>query len=192
MFMERDWEGTHFPLKKLQRNTLQEKTMNRLITSIILIPLILFFLYGCGGKDINPNAFHGPVYPPTTRVNYIFQAAQAEPNCHVFAELLISMPAGINGATMHEKLDREARVHGADFVLIGQSRRMKDDEGFTFAYFGPRKEYRCNEQWCGWKYSYDAWDRQGEFVNIGLGEWGNKNAHFPYPVMLQAVFLRCQ
>jgi hypothetical protein len=166
--------------------------MNRLISSIILTPLALFLLYGCGGKDVNPNAFHGPVYPPTIGVQYIFQATQAKPGCRIFAELLISMPAGTNGETMREKLDREARAHGADMVIIGQSRRMGDDEGFTFAYFGPQKEYRCNDQWCGWKYSYDAWDKQGKFVNIGLGEWGNKNAYFPFPVMLQAAFLRCQ
>ena len=94
---------------------------------------------------------------------------------------------------MRAQLDREAKAHGADLVLLGQARRMKDDDpGVTFAYFGSGREYRCNDQWCGWKYSFDAWDRQGEFVGIGLGQWGNRNVSFPYPVMLQAAFLRCQ
>ena len=165
--------------------------MKRQRTSFLLLFCSLLLLSACGGKEVSPYAFHGPTYPPTGKVQYIFQAAQAAPACRVFAELLVSMPAGIDGAAMRAKLDQEAKTHGADTVLIGQARRMKDDEGFTFTYFGPGREYLCNDQWCGWKYSFDVWDRQGEFVGIGLGQWGNRNVSFPYPVMLQAAFLRC-
>ena len=160
--------------------------------SLLLLCCSLLLLSACGGKDVDPYAFHGTTYPPTNEVRYIFQAAQASPGCRIFAELLVSIPAGANGALMRERLEREAKAHGADMVLIGHSRRMKDDEGFAFTYFGPNREYRCNDQWCGWKYSFDAWDRQGEFVGIGLGQWGNRNVSFPFPVMLQAAFLRCR
>ncbi len=165
--------------------------MKRQLTSFLLLFCSLLLLSSCGGKEVNPYAFHGLTYPPTDKVQYIFQAAQAAPECRVFAELLMSMPAGMDGAAMRAQLKQEAKAHGADIVLIGQARRMKDDEGCTFSYFGPVREHRCNDQWCGWKYSFNVWDRMGEFVSIGLGQWGNRNVSFPYPVMLQAAFLRC-
>ena len=166
--------------------------MKKIIPSLIPIIFAIFLLAGCGGKDTDVTAFKGKTYPPTTKTDYIFQARQAAPSCRVFAELLVTLPTGMHGELMRQRLDSEAQSHGADMVLIGQSRQMEDDEEFTFVYYGPQQEYICNEKWCGWKYGYDAWEEQGDFVNIGFKEWGNKNVQFDYPVMLQAAFLRCQ
>lgn len=166
--------------------------MKKNVLSLIPIIFTLFLLAGCGDKETDLTAYKGPIYPATTSLQYIFQAGQAAPSCRVFAELLVSLPAEVSGEIMRQKLEGEAQSHGADMVLIGQSRQMEDDEGFTFVYYGPQKEYLCNEKWCGWKYGYDTWEEQGDFVNIGFQEWGNKNVQFDYPVMLQAVFLRCQ
>ncbi len=153
---------------------------------------ILFLLAGCGSKESNLQTYKGTAYPPTDKVKYIYLSGQADPACRVFAELLVTLPAGMNGEQMREQLGNEAKKRGADMVLIGQSRRMEDDEGLSFVYYGPQKEYLCNEQWCGWKFGYDAWDEQGDFVNIGFKEWGNKNARYDFPIMLQAAFLRCE
>lgn len=166
--------------------------MRNSTSSFILIIFTLFFLSACGGKAVDPAAFKGRAYPPTTDIKYIFQAAQAPSNCRVFAEALVTLPAGVHGEVIREQFEAEAKSRGADMVLLGQSRQMDDDEGLTFVYYGPKKEYICTEKWCGWKYGYDVWEEQGEFVNIGYKEWGNQNVQFEYPVMLQAAFLRCQ
>ncbi|HEB69016.1 MAG TPA: hypothetical protein ENI88_05280 [Desulfobulbus sp.] len=166
--------------------------MNNRTSTLVVIICALFLLAGCGGKDNDLTAFKGTVYPPTTKVNFIYLASQAAPPCRVFAELLVTLPAGMNGEQMREQLEAEAKKRGADTVLIGQSRQMEDDEGVSFVYYGPQKEYLCNAQWCGWKFGYDAWDEQGDFVNIGFKEWGNKNARYDFPIMLQAAFLHCQ
>lgn len=156
--------------------------------------LISFFLVqvGCSDKDADLMAYRGTTYPPTSKIDYIFQATQAPQSCRVFAELLATLPTDADGKLIQQKLENEAKARGADMVLVGQSRQMEDDEGFTFVYYGPQKEYFCNEQWCGWKYGYDAWEEQGDFVNIGFQEWGNTKVRFDYPVMLQAAFLRCR
>jgi len=166
--------------------------MNKITPSLILIILTFFLLSGCGDKDTDMTAYKGQTYPSTTKVEYIFQAGQAPPSCRVFSELLVTLPAGVHGEVIREKFESEARARGTDMVLLGQSRQMEDDEGLTFIYYGPQKEYLCNDKWCGWKYGYDVWDEQGDFVNIGYKEWGNKDVQFDYPVMLQAAFLRCQ
>ncbi len=168
-----------------------KNTMKKIVFSTIMISFF-FFQAGCGDKDADLMAYKGTAYSPTTKVDYIFQAAQAPQRCRVFAELLVTLPAEVDGQQIQQKLESEAKARGADMVLIGQSRQMEDDEGFSFVYYGPQKEYLCNEQWCGWKYGYDAWEEQGDFVNIGFKEWGNANVSFDYPVMLQAAFLRCR
>ncbi len=165
--------------------------MKNRIPALVAIICALFLLAGCGGKDSDLTAYKGTAYPPTTKVKYIYLSSQAAPACRVFAELLVTLPAAMSGEMMREQLGTEAKKRGADMVLIGQSRQMEDDEGVSFVYYGPQKEYLCNEQWCGWKFGYDAWEEQGDFVNIGFKEWGNENVSFEFPVMLQAAFLHC-
>ncbi|RUM39139.1 MAG: hypothetical protein DSY57_01595, partial [Desulfobulbus sp.] len=109
-----------FPLEKPK--DLSENSMKRQRASFLLLFCSLLLLSACGGKEVNPYAFHGPTYPPTDQVQYIFQATQAAPECRVFAELLVSIPAGTDGAAMRAKLDQEAKTHGADMVLIGHAR----------------------------------------------------------------------
>jgi len=153
----------------------------------------LLLLAGCGGSETDTEKTGRlPTYPPTTRVQAIFQPKQADPGCRVFAQLLVTIPAHVNGAEIKDRVEKEARSRGADMILVGESRQMEDDEGFTFAYYGPGKEYLCTEKWCGWKYGYDAWEEQGPFVGLGYPEWGNANVNFDSPVMLQAAFLRCR
>jgi len=160
--------------------------------NLVTLCCLLLLLSACASSQNDEAAFKGSNYPPTSKVRYIFQPSQANPNCRVFAQALVSFPAATNGDTMRQQVGAEARKHGADMVLIGESRQMEEAEQIQFIYYGPGKEYLCNSQWCGWKFGYDIWDEQGAYVNIGYKEWGNNNVQFAFPVLLQAAYLRCQ
>ena len=150
-----------------------------------------FFLFaGCGGKD--STGYRGASYSPTTSVIPTFQPNKVPVSCRVFAHLLVRLPENSNGKTIAQAVEKEAREHGADMLLIGGSRQAEDDEGLQFIYYGPKEQYLCREKWCGWKFGYEIWADQGEWVNLGFKEWGNGGVSFDYPIVLQAAFLRCQ
>ncbi len=161
------------------------------IRRLVILSLAALLLLGsCGGKKAV--IYTGKTYPPTEKVGYAFLPSQVPPTCRVFAQVLVTLPADSTGKSIRDSITDEARMRGADMILIGQSRQMKEDEGLNFVYYGPEREYLCNEKWCGWKYGYDAWEKQGDWVNIGLKEWGNAKIRFDYPIMMQAAFLRCR
>ncbi|WP_028584167.1 hypothetical protein [Desulfogranum mediterraneum] len=162
--------------------------MYRIIPALLTVLLLL--LSGCGSKD--QNAFSAKVYPPTDRIATAFQYSQVPPPCRVFAHALVKLPAKLSGLEIQQLVFKEAGARGADLVLIGQTRRMEDDEGLRFNYYGPGQEYLCSEAWCGWKFGYDEWEDQGEWVNIGLLQWGNDQVSFEYPLMMQLALLRCR
>ncbi len=164
--------------------------MFRIVRLGILSLAMLVLLSSCGGKKTV--AYTGKSYPPTEKVGYAFLASQVPPTCRVFAQILVTLPPDSTGRTIRDSITDEARMRGADIILIGQSRQMKEDEGLNFVYYGPEQEYLCNEKWCGWKYGYDAWEKQGDWVNIGFKEWGNARIRFDYPIMMQVAFLRCR
>ena len=167
-----------------------ENEMSAILRTAVLSLATLILLSACGGNKAM--VYTGTTYPPTDKVEYAFLASQVPSSCRVFAHLLVTLPANSTGKTIKESLSDEARMRGADMILIGQSRQMKEEQGLNFLYYGPEREYRCNEKWCGWKYGYDFWEQQGDWVNIGLREWGNAGIRFDYPLVLQAAFLRCR
>ena len=77
-------------------------------------------------------------------------------------------------------------------MLIGRSRQAEDDEGLQFLYFGPTHEYLCSDQCGGWRFGYEFWEKQGEWVSLGYGQWGKSEARFESPLVMQLVMLRCQ
>jgi len=170
----------------------RKKTMPIIKQNFLGFCCLLLLLSACASSQNEEAAFKGINYPPTSQVRYIFQPGQADPACRIFAQALVSFPAGTNGAAMRQQLGDEAKKHGAEMVLIGQSRQMEEANEMQFIYYGPNKEYLCNTQWCGWKFGYDIWDEQGNYVNIGYKEWGNSTVQFAFPVLLQAAYLRCQ
>lgn len=149
-----------------------------------------FFAAGCARKESNP--YLGPVYPATSEVTAVFQPTQAPRQCVVFAELLVRLPGEMTGQAIRDAVQAEAQKRGADKVLIGQSRQSQDDEGLGFLYYGPEREYLCNEQWHGWKFGYSEWSKQQDWVNIGFEEWGNQKVFYGHPIMMQVAFLKCQ
>ncbi len=163
--------------------------MSRLFSLSVLVT-VLFLSYGCADKDTTQ--YRGKAYPPTDRIATVFHHSQVPKPCRVFAELLVQLPANVSGLDIRRKIFKEAGAHGTDLILVGQSRQSEDDEGLRFTYYGPAAEYNCADKWCGWKYGYDAWEEQGDWVNIGYKEWGNGEVSFEYPVMMQAAFLRCR
>ena len=164
--------------------------MWKFIQMTALVLTVLFFVAGCGGTDTT--AYRGEKYPPTTKVIPSFQPVQVPVNCRVFSHLLVWLPKGSNGKTIAQALEKEAKAHGADMLLIGGSRQAEDDKGIDFIYYGPEQQYKCRDKWCGWKFGYDVWADQGEWVTLGYNEWGNADAVFDVPIVMQAAFLRCQ
>lgn len=154
--------------------------------------VISMVLTSCTFSHDDSLGYHGRTYPPTSMVRTIFLASQAPGQCRVIAELLATLPANKDGAWIQQALEKEAKAHGADFLLIGQSRQMEDDIDLTFAYYGPEMEYPIQDNWCGWKSGFDTWEEQGALVGIGAEEWGNNEVRFPFPLMIQTAFLRCQ
>ncbi len=152
--------------------------------------LLLLILGACSGKDTFQ--YQGPRYAPVEQVRTVFQPTQLEDRCRLFAHLLVYLPAGLDGQGIRSAIESEAGRRGADTLLIGQSRQGEKDIGLQFHYYGPDQEYACRERWNGWKFGYEAWGEQGDWVNIGYREWGNREIVFDYPVVMQAAFLRCR
>jgi hypothetical protein len=124
-------------------------------------------------------------------VEIAFQPDQVPPQCRVFAHILADMPTGLSGPEVRQQVVQEAKMRGADIILIGQSRQSDDDLEPDFHYYGPGQEYNCRDSWCGWKYGFDHWNDQGDWVNIGFKEWNSDDVFHDYPFVLQAAFLRC-
>jgi hypothetical protein len=170
--------------------TEQEEKMKNFMQIAGLAVTVLFLVSGCGGKD--STGYSGEKYTPTTKVIPSFQPMQVPVSCKVFSHLFVWLPAGSNGQTIAQSVEKEAKAHGADMVLIGGSRQAEDDKGLEFAYYGPDQVYKCRDKWCGWKFGYQTWSKQGDWVSLGYKEWGNSNVTFDVPLVMQAAFLRCQ
>ena len=164
--------------------------MWKVIRISALVLTVICFVAGCGGKD--STAHRGEKYPATTTIIPTFQPNQVPVSCRVFSHLFVWLPGGSNGKTIALAVENEAKAHGADMLLIGGSRQAEDDNGLDFIYYGPEKEYKCRDKWCGWKFGYDVWSEQGDWVNLGYKEWGNGGVSFDFPIIMQAAFLRCQ
>ncbi len=164
--------------------------MGKFIRIALLVLTVLFLVAGCGGKD--STAYKGKKYPPSAKIIPSFQPDQVPVSCLVFSHLFVWLPRNSNGKTIAQAVEKEAKAHGADMLLIGGSRQAEDDNGLDFIYYGPEEQYKCRDKWCGWKFGYDVWSEQGDWVNLGYKEWGNGGVSFDFPIVMQAAFLRCQ
>ncbi len=136
-------------------------------------------------------SYKGITYFPTEKVVPTFQARQVPVSCRVFAHLLVHIPEGFTGKDIAQAVETEAMERGADMLLIGGTRQANDEQGPTFSYYGPAQPYKCRDHWSGWKFAYEDLVNQGEWVAMGYDEWGNHDAHFSSPLVIQAAFLRC-
>lgn len=157
-----------------------------LICAMVMAALII--MTGCGSHEA---VFRGKEYPPTEKVETVFMKSQIPAPCRVFAHLFATMPAGYRGSDFAAAVAEEARVRGADMMLVGQSRQCTTGNSLAFDYYGPDREYRVRD-WPGWTYGFDDWARQGDWTGIGYNEWGNPDIYFDYPIVMQIVLLRCQ
>lgn len=168
----------------------------------IVVATALIAISGCGVKDDvkklvglggdDQTVYSGPAYPPTNKIVTAFQPAQVGKSCRVFAQSLVLLPANLTGKDIENSLLTEAGQRGADQVLIGQARQSEDNHDLQFLYYGPTHEYACVDQCGGWKFGYDLWEEQGDWVSIGYGEWGKAEAQFANPLVMQLALLRCQ
>ncbi len=154
----------------------------------LLFCLFSLGLWGCG----DTTGYQGREYPPAPQTRVIFHPEQAEDSCRVFAHVLAFMPSGFSGKEIAAAILAEARARGADTVLVGQARQGDDDSGPDFLYYGPREEYSCTDRWEGWKFGYDAWEKQGEWMGLGYKEWEQSKFRPDVPLVMQLAFLRCQ
>ena len=167
----------------------------------ILVAAVLVVFSGCGVKNNvkklvglgeDRTVYSGPTYPASSKIAIAFQPAQVNKSCRVFAETLVQLPANLTGKGIETSVLAEAGKRGADQVLIGQTRQGTGDGGLKFLYYGPAHEYFCTEQCGGWKFGYDVWEKQGEWVTIGYSEWGKDGVRFETPLVMQVAMLRCQ
>ncbi|WP_339137160.1 MAG: hypothetical protein WGN25_04125 [Candidatus Electrothrix sp. GW3-4] len=135
--------------------------------------------------------YKGIKYPSSDKVVPTFQDQQVPVSCRVFAHLLVHIPEGFTGKTLAQTVEAEAMARGADMLLIGETRQAQDDQGPVFSYYGPAQPYTCRDHWSGWKFAYEEWVNQGEWIAMGYDEWGNPKARFHAPLVIQAAFLRC-
>jgi hypothetical protein len=169
---------------------------------LVLMAVVLVAASGCGVKDNvkkmvglggpDRTVYTGPAYPATSTTAIAFHPTQVGKSCRVFAESLVRFPDKSSGKDVETAVLAEARTRGADQVLIGRTRQSKDDDGLRFLYYGPANEYPCADQCGGWKFGYDLWEKQGEWVTIGYNEWGKAGAVFETPLVMQIAMLRCQ
>lgn len=181
-------------------------------SSLLTLGMVLFLLNACAEtrqelwndvtnlknefkEDISgwkkTNGYKGITFPSTEKVVPTFQDQQVPVSCRVFAHLLVHIPEGYTGKSLAQAVESEAMQRGADMVLLGGTREANDDKGPEFSYYGPVKPYKCRDNWNGWKFAYEDWVNQGEWIGMGYNEWGNPNAHFEQPLIIQAAFLRC-
>lgn len=156
----------------------------------IFFTVMIFTLSACGGTTVHSN-YSGPQYPETAQVDVLFQASQVQPSCRVFAELFAFFPADVSAQTIATVLTDEARVRGAQVLLIGQSRESEKDEGMYLMYLGPQREYAMDRGWSDWRAGYPVWKKQLGWIVLGHGEWGREDLLFPVPIAVQAAMLRC-
>lgn len=156
---------------------------------MLLLAVLPVFLAGCGGAD--RTVYTGRVHPPTDQVAKVFLPAQVDRGCRVFAQVLVQLPAGLDGQDIENAIFAEAGQRGADLVLIGQSRQGKENQT-SFLYYGPEREYLFPDRWNGWKFGYDVWEKQGEWMSIGYNELGRAEIRYDVPLVMQVVMLRCR
>ena len=137
------------------------------------------------------NGYTGIEFPASEKAVPAFQAQQVPVSCRVFAHLLVHIPEGYTGKTLARTVEAEAMKRGADMLLIGGTRQASDNQEPAFSYYGPAQPYKCRDHWSGWKFAYDEWVEQGEWVSMGYNEWGNPDSRFSAPLLMQAAFLRC-
>lgn len=164
--------------------------MGKFLRLAVLAMSVLLLTAGCGDKS--STGYSGEKYPATTKVIPTFLPDQVPVNCRVFSHMFVFLPAGSTGQTIATVVEKEAKAHGADRVLIGDTRQAEDDNGQRFDYYGPAQSYNCRDKWCGWKFGYETWSEQGDWVTLGYREWGNSSVTFDVPLIMQAAFLRCQ
>ena len=167
--------------------------MKNIMQISVLVFTAGFLLTGCLGiGSSKKSVYRGTKYTKTTKVIPSFQPEQVPVSCVVFSHLLVQLPANLNGKTIAQAIAKEAGNRGADMLLIGGSRQAEDDEGLEFTYYGPEQPYNCRDHWNGWKFGYDTWADQGDWVTLGYKEWGNAEISYNFPIVTQAAFLRCR
>lgn len=179
------------PSRRGESNQPETERMYRYVLICGMVSAVALTTTGMLGCGSHEPVYTGKEYPPTEKVETVFQESRIPESCRVFAHLFATMPAGYTGRDFVAVLSGEARSRGADMMLVGQSRQCTTKTELAFDYYGPDREYRIAE-WPGWSFGFDEWGKQGAWAGIGYDEWGNGEVYYDYPIILQAVFLRCQ
>lgn len=162
--------------------------MNKTFPFFCVMAAFIVLLNGCASDD---TAVHSIKFPPTEKVEAVFQKNRIPESCRVFAHLFANMPAGYTGQQFVDAVSGEAKSKGADMMLIGHSRQCTTETDLSFKYYGPGREYKIRD-WPAWSYGFEDWQEQGAWASIGYKEWGNGEVHYDYPILMQVVFVRCQ
>jgi hypothetical protein len=158
-----------------------------------LFTLFLFvfvLLAGCASK---PATYSGIRFPASNQVEVTFQENDVPAQCKAFAHIIVHTPAGLTGARIGQQITEYAKDKGADFILIGMSRRTpgRGPNDFQFYSYGPKQEYLFSKGWLGWKFGYKDWEEGGRMIGFGSNNWSDGSAN-DVSIKIQTVFLRCE
>jgi len=132
------------------------------------------------------------VMPATSSVEITLDKKRIPDTCDVFAQLIITVPAGISATDLKQSIEQYAMRNGADFVLIGMIRESSEaPEMVMFRSYGPRTPYSFKNRWLGWKFGFSDWNSGGSLVDFGHNRLEGNMPAFDVAVDGQALLLSC-
>jgi hypothetical protein len=155
-----------------------------------LFPIVFILLAGCA---LRPPPYSGITFPATNQAEVTFQEKGVPTQCRAFAHLIVHTPTGVTGARIIQQITDFAKEKGADFILIGMSRKIsgKGVRGFRFLSYGPKEDYLFSKGWLGWKFGFEDWEEGGSMIGFGFNSWSDTAAN-DYSMKIQTVLLRCE
>lgn len=163
---------------------------SRNVHPAVMAVILLLTLASCSAQQQEESLTI--VMPATTSVEITLDKKRIPDTCDVFAQLIITVPAGISATDLKQSIEQYGMRNGADFVLIGMTRESNEDpESVIFKSYGPKTPYSFKKRWLGWKFGFSDWNSGGSLVDFGHNRLeGNKPA-FDGAVDGQALLLSC-
>ena len=104
--------------------------MKKKFAMVLSLVAVLSLVSACASSNSSQKSLQ---YPPTAKVEPIFQVSQAPASCRVFSHLFATIPPNMMMNEFTDKISGEAKSKGADMMLIGQSRQCTTETSLTYS-----------------------------------------------------------